>query len=201
MRKKLVIFDFDGVLVQSLDLWFDITQENNPTITRSEYEAMSYGNYIDAFEQKKLVYSEESLEAYSTSLLEMKIPKEIISFVKSNSNKYLYTIVSSGNEITIKKILEKEGIEHHFEDILGGQTHRNKTVKISGLLEKNQLENKDAVFITDTLGDLLESREAGVKTVGVLWGLHSREVLEKGTPEIIVDSPSFLEEAIHTLLK
>lgn len=200
MSKKLVIFDFDGVIVESLDLWFRITQINNPGLTKEEYYSMSHGNYIEAFESKKLIYTEEGLEEYRSNLLLIDSPKEIVSFIENNSNKFLYAIVSSGNEITIKRFLEKENLVNYFTDILGNQTHKNKTTKISNLLEKYCLENKNAVFITDTLGDILEANETGIKSVGVLWGLHDRETLEKGNPEIIIDNPGELEEAINSIL-
>lgn len=200
MSKKLVIFDFDGVIVESLDLWFRITQINNPGLTKEEYYSMSYGNYIEAFESKKLIYTEEGLEEYRSKLLLIDSPKEIVSFIENNSNKFLYAIVSSGNEITIKRFLEKEKLANYFIDILGNQTHKNKNTKISNLLEKYSLENKNAVFITDTLGDILEANETGIKSVGVLWGLHDRETLEKGNPEIIIGNPGELEETINSIL-
>lgn len=201
MNKKLVIFDFDGVIVESLDLWFRITQTNNPGLTKEEYYSMSNGNYIEAFESKELIYTEEGLEDYRSNLLLIDSPKEIVSFIENNSNKFLYAIVSSGNEITIKRFLEKENLVNYFTDILGNQTHKSKNTKISTLLEKYSLENKNAVFITDTLGDILESNESEVKSIGVLWGLHDRETLEKGKPEIIIDNPEELEEAIKKVFK
>lgn len=200
MNKKLVIFDFDGVIVESLDLWFRITQNNNPSITKQEYDEMSYGNYTEAFESKNLIYTEESLQEYRTNLLSIKAPENLILFIKNNSNKYLYAVVSSGNEVTIKNFLKKEGIEDYFIRILGAQTHKNKTIKISILLEDYKLKKEDVVFITDTLGDILEAKESGVKVVGVLWGLHNRETLEKGKPEIVVDLPEQLEKTIDNIL-
>jgi phosphoglycolate phosphatase-like HAD superfamily hydrolase len=56
------------------------------------------------------------------------------------------------------------------------------------------------VFVTDTLGDVMEAHQAGVKSIGVLWGLHDRTTLERGKPEVIIDDPSQLEETVERVL-
>ncbi|MFZ3015756.1 MAG: HAD hydrolase-like protein, partial [Minisyncoccia bacterium] len=60
---------------------------------------------------------------------------------------------------------------------------------------------KDVVFITDSLGDILEGNECGVKSIGVTWGLHGRETLKKGNPVAIIDDPRDLEGVINNVLK
>lgn len=199
-KKKIVLFDFDGVLVESLDLWFDVTQKNNPTLTKEEYSAMSNGNYLEAFELKGLTYTDDGLKKYREELLAMQMPKAIRLFIQDNSEKYIFTIVSSGSEVTIENFLAKEGIVKNFSTILGHETHAKKSVKIKNLLELYSIDAYNAVFITDTLGDILEAHEAGVRSVGVLWGLHDRETLEKGNPEIVIDSPEDLEKTITSIL-
>lgn len=63
------------------------------------------------------------------------------------------------------------------------------------------VEPHDAVMITDTSGDVLEAKPTGVKTIGVLWGLHDEEMLRIVNPEKIVKTPSELEMAIEELLQ
>jgi phosphoglycolate phosphatase len=198
--KKVVVFDFDGVLAESLDLWFRINQSNNPGLTKEEYSAMSHGSYIDAFENKKLVSTDAGLEEYRRELLKIETPNSIVSFIKNNSEKYIFAIVSSGNEVTIKSFLVKEGIENKFSTILGYESHKSKTVKLTDLSSMYGVATKDTVFVTDTLGDVMEAHQAGVKSIGVLWGLHDRTTLERGKPEVIIDDPSQLEETVERVL-
>lgn len=199
-KKKLVIFDFDGELVESLGVWYRMTQENNPGLNKQEYEAMSHGSYIDAFESKKLVYTEEGIRAYRQELYTIATPKPIVSFIEKNHSKYIFAVVSSGNENTIKNFLAKEGLEMYFSNVLGSETHKSKTNKLNDLLRIHSGTKSNVIFVTDTLGDILEANEAGVKSIGVLWGLHDRETLERGNPEIIIDDPALLEETIEKVL-
>lgn len=201
MQKKLVIFDFDGVLVESLDLWFRVTQTVSPGLSKEEYAAMSHGNYIDALVTKKFSYTDESLEEYKINLLDIAMPLPVREFIKNHYDTYQFAIVSSGREMTIDAFLAKEGIGEYFSDILGYETHKNKTVKLLDLIFKYGRDSKEAVFVTDTLGDIIEANEANIKSIGVLWGLHDRETLMRGNPEIIVEKPNELEEAIEKVLQ
>ena len=44
----------------------------------------------------------------------------------------------------------------------------------------------------DTVGDILEAREAGVCTVGAAWGWHGAERLLRAAPDHLAHSPSDL---------
>ena len=51
------------------------------------------------------------------------------------------------------------------------------------------------------MGDIIEAEKCGVRSIGVTWGLHGRETLEKGNPVTIIDDPRDLENAINNVLK
>ena len=72
----------------------------------------------------------------------------------------------------------------------------SKVIKINGLLKKYGHDPKDALFITDTLGDIRDGTACGVATIGVTWGNHDRETLKKGEPYAIVDTVPELEAEI-----
>ena len=40
-NKKLVIFDFDGVLVNTVDLAFDLHKKHNPTSTKEIFHSLN----------------------------------------------------------------------------------------------------------------------------------------------------------------
>lgn len=199
MQKKLVIFDFDGVIVDTLPLGFGLYKENNPSITYRDYQEMSYGNFHDGIvEAQAKGYSRPNdyRERYFEGIQTLSSPLKNI--VENLSRKYDLAIVSSGVEKTIKNFLEKEGMTNLFFSVLGVETDKSKVVKLKMLAEKYDLNNM--VYITDTLGDITEAHETGIKSIGVLWGLHDRETLAQGNPEIIIDDPSQLEETIEKVL-
>ena len=67
------------------------------------------------------------------------------------------------------------------------------------MLNKHRLAFNECIFITDTLGDILESNEIGVRTIAVDFGFHDREVLKKGNPVAIISDLSKIEETIKNI--
>jgi len=44
-------------------------------------------------------------------------------------------------------------------------------------------------MVGDTVGDVLEGRQAGIRTMAVTWGWHSEERLAQAEPDLIVRTP------------
>jgi len=96
--------------------------------------------------------------------------------------------------------LENKNIIKDFSDVLGAELFISKTGRIRKLLEKYNISPQDVVYITDTLGDILEAKNCGIKSIAVTWGLDDRKTLGKGDPKVIVDDPRKLISAIGNAL-
>jgi phosphoglycolate phosphatase len=55
-----------------------------------------------------------------------------------------------------------------------------------------QVDKDRTYYIGDTTGDIREAKMAGIRTVAVTWGWHSRERLAKLQPDYLIDNPSDL---------
>jgi phosphoglycolate phosphatase len=204
-HKKLVLFDFDGVLINTLPMSYELSLVTNPDLTYEDYQKMSHGNFYDAFQGEgapmKYIGNPNYHADYRNRVREFDTPLSIQEAVRNFSKKYAVAIISSGSEEAIAHFLEKEDLLKCFNDILGYETHKSKVVKIKTLLEKYLISPSDAILVTDTLGDIREATEANVKSIGVTWGLHDRETLAKGNPAAIIDDPANLEDTVESLLK
>ena len=49
-NKKLIIFDFDGVLVNTADFWFQIHKEANADFTYEKMSILNYGNFLHTYD-------------------------------------------------------------------------------------------------------------------------------------------------------
>lgn len=76
--------------------------------------------------------------------------------------------------------MKNGAILQYFSEILGSDVARDKIRKIKMVLDNNDLNAEDCVFITDTLGDILEARQCGIESIAVTWGYHEAERLQKG---------------------
>ena len=197
-NKKLVMFDFDGVLVNTLDVCFEADKEVNHGLSKEEYKNFFDGNVHDALriDGTKRQSNPNFSEMYIKNTRAFSIPEVLIKIIKNLSSKYFLCIVSSTSTRAISSLLGKEQLQEVFSDVYGGDISGSKVVKIKMLLEKYNLQPHDSVFITDTLGDIKEAHECEVRSIAVTWGFHDRQRLEKGNPEKIIENPVNLLDAV-----
>jgi phosphoglycolate phosphatase-like HAD superfamily hydrolase len=200
--KKVILFDFDGVLAHTLEHAFSIHKLLNPQFLWEEFQKMGEGNfhaeYRKKFEAGGHVHPENYPEEYSKKLAQMNLESELAELVTELSLIYTLYIVSSTKTSYIQDFLEREKVLTYFTDVLGADIHESKVVKIKSVLEKEMVVPSQCLFITDTTGDVREASECDVPSVCVSWGLHSRERLEKKNPFTVVDTPKELRVSIDT---
>lgn len=194
---NIILFDFDGVIVGTFSFCYEISNSTSP-ITKEEYRARFEGNIYDAIKKagpssKKVDFFSE----YTPQLLEAKPVEEIVDAIKSLSNKYTLVIISSTISSSIIKFLEMYDLRKYFKDILGPEVDESKTRKILMILEKYSVTPNQAVFVTDTLGDIKEARECSVKSIAVAWGYHPAETLMVGSPYKLISHQSEIVPAVE----
>ena len=68
----------------------------------------------------------------------------------------------------------------------------SKKDKILYAINKYQIAPEEIFYIGDTTGDIKEGKQAGVKTIGVTWGWHSKEKMAAAQPDYLFDKPEDL---------
>jgi phosphoglycolate phosphatase len=196
---KLFLFDFDGVLVESLGLYekavsLSLTRMNMPlTRGREEFLELFEGNFFESL-VKKGVDLNEFMEV-SGVLLEQVDYKEMqpitamIAVVEQMQKNNILLVISSNNSQTIQAALEQFKFNDYFQEVLGSDFLLSKKDKMLYAIEKYQIALEDIYYIGDTTGDIQEGRAAGVKTVGVTWGWHSKEKMAAAKPDYLVNKP------------
>lgn len=201
---KYVLFDFDGVFIHTHLLSYEIHLELNPTLDYKFFKSLSHGNFIEeytkAVSEKKIVDNPDFEEKYITGSSKLTMPEELKKTVINLSKDYPFAVVSSSSSKLIKPFMEKEGVLPLFSKILGADTHPSKVVKISNLLKEEGISPKDAIFVTDTTGDIHEARKCEVEAIAVTWGMHEKEYLLTEKPWATVDTPAELESKVREFL-
>ena len=64
-------------------------------------------------------------------------------------------------------------------------------------LSWNKLEN--TVFVGDADTDIVTAKNAGLVSIGVLWGFRDRDIIEKEGAEYIVETVKDLEKLLISL--
>ncbi|MSU75359.1 MAG: HAD family hydrolase [Candidatus Magasanikbacteria bacterium] len=199
-QTEALLFDFDGVIVNTFDASFEINQINNPLLTKKDYLSHFEGNIYEAMKNNDTVYRPNTVSNffnhYNQRLLNHSLDDEVAKAVKSLANNFIMFIVSSSSDSGIRGYLAKHNLEKCFVEIFATEAGFSKTEKITTIFKTYQLPQAKCLFITDTLGDVKEASKAGVESIGVTWGYHPIETLRKGNPYAIIESPAALPKAI-----
>lgn len=197
---KLIMFDFDGVIDNNYNLNFELCSKKFLNITIEEHKKQYDGNVH--LERKKLKDRDTGfnfLKCLSDSRKDRKIEKETKSTLVNLAKSFKLGVISSCHEYGIKDYLKNNEIDNLFSFIYGLETHKLKTFKFKKILEELNLKKDECIFITDTLGDILEANEVGIQTIAVNFGYHERERLQKGNPIKIISRFEELIEAIKNI--
>lgn len=198
---KLIIFDFDGVLIDTFIMNYEISKEANKNLSFDMFRSLFNGNIYNTIKNNsKFKQHPKFFERYEEQSRELKIQQSLKDLIYKLSKDYRLAIVSATPSALIAKILKQADADQYFFDILGGDVHKSKVVKNKMLLEKYKVTPESAVYVTDTTGDIIEAREGGIKSIAVMWGFHEKETLQKAKPEKIVNNPEDLLKAIEEIL-
>ncbi len=203
---KLLIFDYDGVLFDTKKIAYNLVKKSCEKYCRfsikDEHEFMEIykSNFYEAMRKKGATKNSlEKIKKYAISVLSRKklhIHPGIKSIIKKISETHTLAVVSSNYDDVMRKNLERNGILGNFHYIFGTEEGENKQKKIKKIIKKVKASSTEAVFITDTVGDIKEAKKAKIKTMSVTWGFHTKKMLLKAKPDFVVEKPSQMLEVL-----
>lgn len=199
MKYKIIIFDLDGVLFDTLEIARLQLSETYPDFTKEIQKELSIGNFHEELKKFTLLKKEETEEgkiqrrlSYAKKKsLALMFPgaKELLQELHGMG--YILVLNTSAYDRNCKPLLERTNIISLFDFLATADISKSKVDKFKIIEEKYVVQSKELIFITDTLGDIREADLANVPTLAVTWGAHDREYFarEKHTNLIgIVDS-------------
>lgn len=203
MHRKLLLFDFDGVIFDSFDAMVPLVTKHWGT-TPEEQRAVHDANVfaVDGEETAEEIAAEEASIAAFYEEADRVLPDACTVFpgvrdvLPQLAVDYRLFVVSSSLSSTITKVLERCGLAHCFSGIYGMENERSKVKKIQTILASAVKHPRESLFITDTLGDVREARYAGVDAIGVTWGFHASHRIAEGNPWALCDNPAELPAMI-----
>lgn len=204
MQKQCILFDFDGVIIDSFKACLFVTRLSRPWMSQDEFRDLFMGNLYDKLVETKKLETREilplSAEEYFNNYFVLSKKLDVIDgmadVIERLAATHRLSIVSSAYNFIIEELLERAQLRHHFSDILGADAETNKTKKIQMVFDKYGVTAEESFFITDTAGDVFEARYAGVDSIAVSWGYHGIDRLETAAPYAIVHTP---EELFNTI--
>lgn len=184
---KVIIFDFDGVILESLDIktkaFLKVYQEYPEHADEiAQYHLQNGG----VSRYKKFVHIntnilgipidnnkiEEMAKIFSDNVAEeiLKCPfvYGTLEFLSTYSKAAKLYIASGTPQEELRSIVEKRGLTQYFTGIYG--TPRTKVEIIKYILDKENVNNREAVFVGDAITDYESAREVNILFIARING-------------------------------
>ena len=156
-EKKLIIFDFDGVIVESTPRTGELIKEVGLFIVGLRYLGLL-----------KKITDPAVRMIMSRKINNLKLIPETIDIVKSSSLKK--TICSLNSHPVITTILEKHNLEDKFDMVVAIEDVRCPKPFPEGLnkiIDETGIAKEDTIFIGDTRTDRIASFFAGIEYLNI----------------------------------
>lgn len=203
MSPKVIIFDFDGTIADTLNI---IIQA-----------ALSFADELNLKKIKKCNLSKLRHKTSKAVIKELCIPlAKLPSFVKKfrkaiNRNlefikpfrgikpllsvlkrcDYQLGILTSNDPSNVKKFLKRHQLD--FFDFIYSETSLfGKSRVINNLLKKQSLKSQEVIYVGDETRDIEAARKSKIKMIAVTWGFNSKQILRKMKPDFLIDKPKEL---------
>jgi len=199
----LIMFDYDGVIVDSLEVFTSrFTQacrENgfNEVNASEDVLGLFDGNVYETMMSRGLDEStiDNILKRYELLQGEQLADLELFNGIKEaleriSEEHQVYVITSNLSSATMR-ILHQNGIEC-FKGVIGAEKEKSKIKKIQNIMALHP--GIPAYYVGDTKGDMIEGKNAGTQTIGVTWGWHTSSKLKEGFPDYLFNTPEELAD-------
>ena len=216
--KELIIFDFDGTLINSIP---DLTLAINKMLSHYNLSPLTVkqvtpfiGNGAKPLVQRALEYSiqdkkvsegllNEAFEIYFSAYREVTCQETYMYPGVLETLNYLdkegYKMVICTNKPFgfIEPILDKLSIKQFFKYWIGEDSLSKKKPNAAPLLylanEMNTTVEK-CIMIGDSKNDILAAQNSGMENIGVSYGYNYNENIADFNPTIVVDNFADLQE-------
>jgi HAD superfamily hydrolase (TIGR01549 family) len=222
-REKLkvaaVIFDLDGTLIDSIDIYFSIVEKalerlNLPGVSRSQILAAAESEDFkwelvlpqDVLSRKEkiiddwAVINEIAPQMFADKLEIIQGVEGIVENLSSSGLK-IGLVTSTQRKFLETKMqpLKKGGVDTLFEAIITSDDVEKRKPSPDPLIAcALQLDMKpgNCVYIGDTTTDIKAGKAAGMRTIGVLTGFDEYSALENENPDAIIENVQKLPEVL-----
>lgn len=216
---RLVVFDMDGTLIDSVALIvetvtaaFDAVQEPAPSeaairsisgiTAREAMKFLAPVASVDRVDQILQSYRAQYSQRAGGSREPM-FPgaMEALERLRRREDTILAVATGKGYRGAIT-LLTAHGILDHFHSVQTPDHNRGKPdpEMLETAMSKAGTSPDQTVMIGDTSHDMKMAKAAGVRAIGVAWGYHSIDDLQAAGADIVIDRFEALDAAIEGLV-
>lgn len=183
-KYRAIIFDFDGVLVESADIktkaYVELFKEYGHDVVEQVVQYNLIQGGLSRFEHFRYIYKEilkkslaEEEEIQLADRFSQLVERAVIAapwvpgvidFLTAYADDMDFYIASGTPEEELLRIIEARKIKHYFKGIHGAP--KTKASIITNILSESNMQAKEVVMIGDTMTDYEGAMIAGIHFIG-----------------------------------
>lgn len=203
MKKKVIIFDLDGTIADSMK---SIILIMNRLSDEYHFKKIRIGEK-DILRNKttRKAFKDLGITIFKLPFIVRKIRSELIKeienlkpiknigkvLVKLKRSGYILGILTSNSEENVRKFIEKNKLSI-FDFIYSGSSIFGKSKILKSCIQTRKLSNKDVIYVGDETRDIEAAKKLKITSIAVSWGFNKREILASQNPDYLIDRPSEL---------
>jgi phosphoglycolate phosphatase len=214
--KKIIIFDLDGTLLNTLD---DLADSTNIVMKAFGYPQHSkedirnfVGNGVAKLIERAIPNGKENKnynkcldmfkEIYPKNMYNKTAPYQGITDMLKNLKEkgLIIAVVSNKFDLAVKELCEK--YFPNLIDFCAGENEKEGIRKkpapdtVLKVLEQYNLKNNDAIYVGDSEVDIQTAQNSNMPCISVCWGFKDREFLTNNGAEIIINTPTEITDIL-----
>ena len=211
MSVKVIIFDFDGTLADTLDAIVNITNRLAKTYGYKATPPEELAQIRDMSSRE--IVKKSNISVFKLPFLLKRIKLELqddIQQVKPiagiqeslrrlKNQGIILGILTSNSEENVKAFLQKNDMKDLFSFVYSERTLFGKDKALNRFMKRNNLIPEQVIYVGDETRDIEASKKINIKVVAVSWGFNSKQALAKQNPDFLINKPSELVDLIGSL--
>jgi phosphoglycolate phosphatase len=202
MARRLIMLDFDGVIVDSLEATYAgavqyLEEQGLDHLASPEAMlAMLDHNWYEGMARAGLppgvadALDAALMEGLRERIDEIEPVPGMPQVIERVSLRHTVVVITSNFGWFVDGVFRRLGVEGVTE-VAGADTDTSKVRKMAAARARHAHPG-GCCYVGDTVGDIAEAREAGVPSVAVAWGWHPEERLRAASPDAVARDPEEL---------
>jgi len=209
MQKKVLIFDFDGTLADTLEVIVKITNDLAEEFgyPPSNQEDLAKIRHLGAWQ----VIQRSGVSVFKLPLLVRKLQKRLSQEIENTNlfpgmqetlgelkaSGHILGVVTSNSGENVHKFLVAHQMQDIFDFVASSTTLFGKHRTLKKIIAKHHFDLGNTIYIGDETRDIEAAHKIGLEVMAVSWGFNSVEALATHTPEYLIHSPLDLIKIIN----
>jgi phosphoglycolate phosphatase len=205
---SLILFDFDGVLADTLSDMLRFAQEVcaefgiQRVVTPADLDALETMSFVEFGKQLGVPtpladeFASRCLKKFTQKPSPPRIFDGMAQVIEQLSTRHEIGIVTGNTTRTVENFLVENGIHKFVGAVFAVDQPGTKSEKILKAQRQLAQERDEVYFVGDAVSDIQAARSTSVKSIAVGWGHQSAEKLISAEPDYLIHSPRELLEIL-----